>query len=247
MKRAPLVIVDRHNKVLPAWAEFRARLSEAPRLITLDYHTDTSKPFRNYLKYVCRTPDDRADKVRKAMISEVDFSRLDSVRRAVGKLGNDEHIVTAIEADIISSAFVIAHNAMTTDLATYRDHRIMCYSVDRTQRSRRVAREDCDRVLESPFLNEVIASFNALLLCASEPVLGDRPYILDIDLDYFTTWQSVVPHDASAIRELIRHAGLITIATEPDYVKTCALDRDLSSEALLSKLSTLLPDLKSES
>lgn len=210
-------IVDSHNKVLKAWAECRAKLSAAPRLLTLDHHTDTSKPFRNFLK---GNPNEET--LRTQWLSEIDFRNSASVDLAIQRLGNDEHIVAAIKSDIISSAFVIAHNAANTGLDIYREHQIACRNVT-----------DPNSVLESQFLDNCISEFEKIL---SAPLLS-QPYILDIDLDYFNTKKSVNPNDPRKTQSLFRGAALVTIATEPEYVKSCSLEPGLEAESLLSALA----------
>lgn len=231
------IVVD-HHKALLAWSQFRSRLTAAPRLITLDHHTDTSRPFRNHLRLVAETADH--DRLRADWLSEIDFRQAETVVQAIGKLSNDEHIVTAIESDIVSSAFVVAHNAKDTDMQTYLEHRIMCRAVSQNQRSYEASREDCDKVIESRFLDESLRGFSQALAKLSEPGLFEAPYILDIDLDYFNTFASVAPQDATVLQRLARGAGLITIATEPAHVQACALDAPLTSDHLLTKLLALL-------
>jgi hypothetical protein len=65
-----------------------------------------------------------------------------------------------------------------------------------------------------------------------------RDYILDIDLDYFHTCDSIQPKDHATFHELIRNASLITVATEEDFIedwqKTC--DSSLTVDFLLEHL-----------
>ena len=218
-----LKIVDSHHKVLTAWAEYRKTLDSAPRLITLDHHTDTSPPFRNFIKNNFR-PEEFNEK-QTELLNQVDFENKNTVFKAVEKLSNDEHIVTAIKADIVSSAFVVAHNAANTDLRTYSEHKIACKNINNS-----------DSVLETEVLNEAFKSFEGVLTEACEPALFKNSYILDIDLDYFNTFKAVAPNDSSLFESVLKNAGLITIATEPEYVKNCALDSGLTSEYLLEKL-----------
>ncbi len=154
--------------------------------------------------------------------------------------GNDEHIVAAIKSNIISSALVIAHNATDTDLATYNEHKIICRSVDRKPNSKQLEKSDYDGVLESAFLHEMVDSFNKLLIEAKESVLDKKSYILDIDLDYFNTFNSIAPKDSRYFKMLVQNAGLLTVATEPEYVRSCARDVGLNSEGLLIGLQEIL-------
>lgn len=240
MERSNLIVVDSHHKVLSAWAKYRHTQKRPPRLLTLDHHTDTSKPFRNYLNSKYESNDAQIETQRRLLLNAIDFRKTDSVANAIEKLSNDEHIVTALKSDIISSALVLAHNAYDTDLAIYKEHRIICRSVDRKPNSKKILRSDCDNALESFFLNEMLVSFNDLLVAASESPLHEGPYILDIDLDYFNTLKSISPDDSDTIRNLAKNAGLITVATEPDHVRNCALDFELKSETLLSQLQKLM-------
>lgn len=220
MFNSKLFIVDSHNKVLSAWSECRKNLSIAPRLLTLDHHTDTSKPFRKILK---DHPDE--EKLRKQWLSEINFHDQESILTAISRLSNDEHIVAAIQCDIISSAFVIAHNAANTDMATFEQHAIACRTVT-----------DPSQVLETEFLGGCISDFEKILGAH----LLSEPYVLDIDLDYFNTKQSVNPHDATKFKRLIEGATIITLATEPEYVEHCRTEEGITSDWLMESLSKFL-------
>lgn len=219
-----LSIVDSHHKVLPSWAKYRKTLKKAPRLITLDHHTDTSPPFRRFINKHHKNEDFL--KVQSQYLNSIDFRNSDSIKNALEKLNNDEHIVAAIKTGIISSAFVIAHSAADTNLETYKEHKIACRNI-----------LDHNTVLESSVLNKALCEFDNLLEQALETQVFKTPYILDIDLDYFNTFKSVDPEDAHVFKKLIKNAGLITIATEPEYVKHCSLDKGLTSDFLLKTLS----------
>lgn len=52
----------------------------------------------------------------------------------------------------------------------------------------------------------------------------DRPYILDIDLDYFKGEASVNPADPSLFLKLIRDAAAVTVCRERDWVRLLNLD-----------------------
>lgn len=235
-----MIVVDSHYKVLTSWAEYRRTLKSAPRLLTLDHHTDTSKPFRNFIAKTIGLDKSQVENIRSTFLSELNYNDSKSLALAMSRLSNDEHIVTAIKTDIISAALVIAHNAYDTDINTYNEHKIICRAVDRKPNSEKLERSDYDAVLETSFLEPLIESFNMILNEASEASLEDLPYILDIDLDYFNTADSIKPINVSAFKNLAKNAGLITIATEPEYVKHCALDPEISSSTLLSALTKII-------
>ncbi len=235
-----MFIVDRHHLVLTAWSHLRRTLAEAPRLISLDHHTDTSPSFRNHLNGLGSLPAIQKEELREKLVRALDFRNSESIFSGIKKLNNDEHIVAAIQSDIISSAFVVAHKAANTDVQTYHAHRIACWSVDSTACASDVSREDCDRVLTSEFLTSAISRFDQILAQVGESPLLATPYILDIDLDYFNTAKGLSPLDSNVFRSLWHNASLVTIATEPDYVDHCALDPDLDSAWILEKLQNLI-------
>ena len=154
-------------------------------------------------------------------------------------INNDEHIVAAIGADIIRSAFVIAHNAADTDQEIYLEHKIICRGVDEYQCAGRM-RPQPDNVLEADFLARRLQDFDEILKALDEPLLRDAPFILDIDLDYFNTLRAVRPNAPDLIQMLAQEAGLLTVATEPSFVTHCAVEPGVTWTRLLSDLKSLL-------
>lgn len=236
-----MTIVESHHHVLKSWAYYRSTLDVAPRLLTLDHHTDTSAPFRTYFRKNGISDSIKISERRSEFIKNIDFTNSSTVESAIERLDHDEHIMTAISADIIQSAFVIAHNAIETDINTYDKHKVMCSGVAESSSSR-VSAEDCNQVLETSFLSQKVDRFNRLLQQKQELKLFERPFILDIDLDYLNTYKSVKPTCAKFIKDLVRQAGHVTIAIESEHVQLCALDKELNSTYLLEELLSLIGD-----
>ncbi len=249
-------IVDSHHKVLVHWAAYRKKLGFAPRLFSLDHHTDTSQPFRNYVGRLIKEQDsglksqDKPDQqlknqnkkfkdLQNALLKSVKFANEDSVVKAVSYLSNDEHIITAIKTNVISSALIVAHNARLTDLRTYLDHKVMCFPVPEVSKVKNKACYEYDKVIDSVFLDQAITSFGQTLKLTNEYLSFSKPFILDIDLDYFNTLKSTYPDDSSTFQFLVKNAGLITIATEPEYVQRCSIEKGLSSEIILNSIAKL--------
>lgn len=239
------VIIEAHHHALPYWAELRNSLPEPPRLISFDHHTDTSKPFRNCLRRHTDLSEEEQEELRNEWLAEINYAEPKTVASALERLSNDEHIVTAIQTKILSAAHVVAHNAYTTSEAIYRQHRISCYAVDQKEQSHQLTRSECDQVLSSEFINGALAHWENLLAACGETTLLQKPYILDIDLDYINTHAALNPSCANTLQQLAENAHLITIATEPDFVKSCALDSDLNSESILHHLLNLLAPIYS--
>ena len=239
-----MIVVEHHHHVLPYWTAFRRTQHSAPRLLTLDHHTDTSRPFRRYLRRQARTQRQHLSaaterELSRQLVAQLDHTDPLTVETAMEKLGNDEHIVAAIGADIIRSAFVIAHNAANTAQDIYLEHKIICRGVDEYQYAGR-SHPHPDNVLETDFLTKRLQDFDDILRQLNEPLLRDAPFILDIDLDYFNTLRAVRPDAPDLIRTLAKEASLLTVATEPTFVTHCAVERGLTWTQLLAELRTLL-------
>ncbi len=239
-----MIVVEHHHEVLPHWAACRRTQSSAPRLLTLDHHTDTSRPFRRHLRRQARAQNQRLSDaterhLSQQLVAQLDHSDPRTIEAAMETLGNDEHVVAAIGADIIRSAFVIAHNAADTAQDIYLEHKIICRGVDEYQRAGRT-RPQPDNVLEADFLDGRLRDFDNILKALDEPLLREAPFILDIDLDYFNTMRAVRPNTPDLIRTLSQEAVLVTVATEPEFVTHCAVEPGVTWTRLLADLRALL-------
>lgn len=104
-----------HHYALLPWQEWRQALGQAPRLLSIDYHTDKHEAFLRY----CHTEWNRRGGIGVAPQADLQALRAErllqvsptdpaSVDAAVLELRHDEHIKTALQSDILDVAFVIA-------------------------------------------------------------------------------------------------------------------------------------------
>ncbi|MEW6203207.1 MAG: UPF0489 family protein [bacterium] len=94
-----------------------------------------------------------------------------------------------------------------------------------------------DEALETVFLAKKLQIIFEMACTSGEfQSLIDENYILDIDLDYFHTEKSIIPYCPCMFYELIRKAGIITIAKESECVDELKLEgENVCSELLLEK------------
>ena len=98
-------------------------------------------------------------------------------------------------------------------------------------------RKHANQVIESVYLDEHLHDFACMSRSAGVSRLQDAPFILDIDLDYFHTLQSVRPVDPRTFHELIRRSIAVTVALEPQCVEDLRLtDETIDSLSLLEDI-----------
>ena len=252
-------IVEEHHHVLIPWGIERRNARQPYALITFDYHTDTRPAFLHYAFLAADEDVQKAAILREAMTSAVSYANDELLIEAVGKLSNDEHIDCAIKAGILKNAFVFSCEGSTTWSVQERKY----WEDDSPQGVMRRAKaspppppytfeepanhifnintggtgvKGANRIIEADFLRNRLDIASAMAKSAGIDNLPESPFILDIDLDYFTTKKSICPADASVFYSLIRQAQFITIAKEPAFVTRHRLDNDLDAEYLLQEL-----------
>ena len=102
--------------------------------------------------------------------------------------------------------------------------------------------DDClkkhyDQVLETVYLEDHLFRASEMARSTGLSSIGQGPYLLDLDLDYFHTEAAVRPTDPAAFHNLIRNATAITIATEPMFVANMKLEgEDIDADLLLDQV-----------
>lgn len=237
-------VVEEHHHVLQPWAEIRRALPAAPVLLTLDHHTDTFEPFYRYLCDATRRKSGDAQEAAMAvmlpgLIAALRFDDEASVRDAIDKLSNDEHIMTAIAAGILSRGFVINLSYETWSQAgvLYEAGSMCAVGCTRASHDDACTPIRSAQVLESVYLDRELSVLNALAAKDGVPGAEVVPYVLDIDLDYFHSERAIEPEDPTTFYRLVRNAIAVTIATEPEFVEECRDDdSDVTGEALLERM-----------
>jgi hypothetical protein len=245
-------IFESHNFALSAWAEIKGSHPTKMILITLDYHTDTEPAFKRH------TNDGRPKLESRwaERISQIDLRDEQSVFKAATDLFKDEQIDAAIRLNLFSAAFCFNEQGRNTT-SSEEDHDIEpdwgclpedecpnpivlsdgIFVISEAHASRWVGRERAfaDQAIEADMLGRLIARANHLAGSISVGDIREQPFVLDIDLDYFMTADSLAPKDPAVFHRLIKAAKAITIATEPAYV--CKLsDKELTAEYVLEKM-----------
>lgn len=100
----------------------------------------------------------------------------------------------------------------------------------------RCHRPHFDDAIEGAYLERKLADLSRLAKAFNLTDFPESGYILDIDLDYFHTHQSIKPRDASVFHDLIRRATAVTVAMEPIFVQQERLDTCINSQLLFERI-----------
>ncbi len=221
MEHSPVSAADLHHQVLPFWRAFREECAEAPAVVTLDFHTDTLSGLRRGL--LAPPPDG--------------WKEPELVADAVTRLHHDEHFDWALRSGILSSATIIA---LSPQQGPCGHSGIQV---------RRPAIPEVDFFLNDPERARCTADAltgDALLKPLVKEVLDWRkPWILDVDCDFFLTAGALNFPDDSCMAELIRRASRITLSRESDWVRVLRLPGEtITGESLAVSLSKRCFSLK---
>lgn len=196
-----LIVEDHHHSLLP-WAECHLQLGTAPHVLTLDHHTDTLPAFSHYDETHPRPHEKHFDWKNDPRAA------IDSV---LPDLRHDEHFDLAVRNGIISSATIFSHVNFSRNV-----HPAITIVHDPSpDESPDTLRQYYARALESDILESNLRR---------APLPPDRPFLLDIDLDYFKTEASVHPKDPRVFSGLVRRAYAVSICRERDWVRLLNLD-----------------------
>ncbi|HEY4301454.1 MAG TPA: UPF0489 family protein [Candidatus Didemnitutus sp.] len=255
-------VFDDHSVAILPWAEIR-RERAAPVLLTLDYHADTCAAFNRYAwtQYNDLDQEGRRDALRDELLQSMDYRDPDTLLKVLPHLDHEEHIWAARFTGMISAALVVWARGAAPDWShEYRDHlngrlRVM------PARPHHFARphaeifhlnvndyvdDNPDQVIETPFLEGVVAEADDMLASIDQNRLLTADYILDIDLDYFRRHRALAPVQPETFRKLLRNAVAITIAREPRWVRHTRLDADMEADTSLTALEKLLVEALGE-
>lgn len=240
-----IYIFKSHEQALMPWALIRRKFKEPLNLITLDHHTDTIEAFRDHIFFSLQKHEyDPVDNfleqykpIADTLIKGIDFTKDESVQKAIEILDHDEHIDAALRSGIISLATSFNLNSFSSN--TIKNRIIEVTSNCAIGCTKRPHDDECEiahanQVIESEYLNHLLKTANSIAQSIGVISIEDEPYILDIDLDYFHTEKSISPNNTSTFYRLIKNSTAITIALEPECVEEEKLDNSLiTSESLL--------------
>lgn len=293
-----IYIFEDHHYALYPWA--LARRKCRCELFSFDYHTDTHEPFlREIYSHEPINKTELDFNKQKCLIADIDYSDDASLCRAISKLHNDEHIKTAIAANIIQYAFIISQLGRETPESFEEKERLKkfasgealvemmngthkitslkdrhypeseiympdfdinnyfkCEEASSEEEKGQDKRQDEEQedssedatignndysyvLIEDDFLltyMQVLSRMSNLI--ESDGTINSN-YVLDIDLDYFTSKKAIAPINHKIFSQLIQNAKIITIAKESACVEMCSEEK-VTSEYLLPRLLSLI-------
>lgn len=263
-----IFVFESHHFALYPWALLKREFfNSSVNLFSFDYHTDTINPFRKF-SYNSKDMSIN-EKLQKELIKEINFQDDSSLRNAIAKLNHDEHILAAIQSGIIEHAFIISHLGSEKPLSYEEKERIdKCYTpeaiLQKVEGTYRITpreerhyppsdiymtdflmsdyddgNEVANILLDDVFLQQHISVMSRMSGMINLEGNMETPYILDIDLDYFTSKYSLFPNNINIFSKLVQNAKIITIAKESVCVELCSCG-NVNSEYLLEKLLLLL-------
>ena len=192
----PVYLVEEHHQVLIPWALERANLPQPPQVLTLDHHTDTLPAFTHYDE---THPEPHPKHYGTAAVR-----------------GLEKNCGTASMMNIFSSGgTLIARRIFPSQTFHATSNRAEIRHDPPPSQKPDVLADYYAMALEDDFLRTNQEKLSRRIT---------RPYILDIDLDYFKGEKSIAPKSFSIFTELIRQSAVITIARERDWVRLLNMD-----------------------
>jgi len=194
IKGKKVYIVDQHQYTLPLWAYESIISDESYALVSIDYHPDTNPPFWQTAHYKAIMKDDERVEVLTELFIEERLKSIDSknIRRIIDlpkDLNNDEHIHTAYALGYLNHYHMI--NCMDAHEYKWGSHYLIG--------------EEHFSSLEDEMFESI--GFK----------MPEDKFILDIDLDYFSSINSFTVSSDLFIKGLIRKSEFITIARSKKY------------------------------
>lgn len=229
-------VFEEHHHALYPWAVIkRERIESNLVLVTFDYHTDTHKPF---LDHACERNSIDYDLIER-LVSSIDYNSNESLLNAIEILKHDEHIQTAICCGILNDAFIIAQGTQNEDNAHIIQNSFWLNLLGDDLFLDDDNNGNEEMILEDIFLKEHFKEFSKKNSAVQPDGKIQMDYILDIDLDYFSTPAALEPTECSIISTLIKNAKAITIAKESSWVND-RTNKMYDSNYMLSKLLSLI-------
>lgn len=207
-------VVEQHHEVLPFWAA-----SPAMEVVSLDFHTDTLPAFLRFIQKGGTPPEFSANP--------------EKVAENLKYLRHDEHFDYALKSGIVNSITLISHFDFTASVP----EGLTIYVPDEV---RNLQEQDVN-LLDEEFFRRADKMLESEFLSTKLQAIPDKPYILDIDLDYFVTRRSLHPERPEFFAGLMQHAEFITFSMEREWVKILSRPEDrMNSEYILQQLMNMI-------
>lgn len=222
IKEKTVYVVDKHQYTLPIWGMMSQKNNEGYVLVSIDYHPDTQPAFwqKSYYECIQKNHDEETidlcinEKV-KNNIEAIKSEKVRDLIDASDHLNNDEHIYTALMLDYLTEYHMI--NCMDSHEFSEGVHYL---------------------VNEADFGSLEDNMFRSIGF-----EIPDKPYILDIDLDYFNDKNFDNIQSKKVIAKLIKNSHFITIARSRKYFEYLkSKENSFSIEDCEVKLLNLIKD-----
>jgi len=260
-----IYIFENHNEAIIPWQQISLSLNSQPALLSLDYHTDTLLGLLRYIYNELNITQDYQLQIEKSNeLASKQFDTIDIVKKLRNDEQIDFAIRAGFisHAYVISqdnSMFTIQSIEEQQWLEKKRKPQNMFnFNIPKPIGKNYILPENKiieldndifdileiydERLQKDLVIHDKVLSYKiSKIININCSIFGSNynflnNFILDIDLDYFNTFNSINPAERTIFYNLIYNAKAITIAKESYFVNELKLDETLSVDFLLERL-----------